>query len=532
MNDTTAFEQRFEERLRSFARAGVQSVDSAAVARAVAVDHPRNATARPARRVFGRWGTRPMSRTSIAAAVVIAVVVVGGAFFVTQRGLPPIGGPGPSASASPDPSQPAVVAPSATPTAEVSPTPDATSLELTWTKVALDERSPRVAWLGDRFVLVDQDTGGVRTSADGKTWHALQPGDPDPGYAELLRPRRDHPAGSFVSWEDDIVGWWNPEDGPDVAGKPPVTARDILRIIRPPAAPTDTTPFKGRIESIGIGPKGIVAQVHSHIDWDAWVASKLGDDWVSRYEEVSFKDGILEITMKQGRGLKVVWADEGFALGDFQDAGFGWYSPDGVAWTAMPAPAWSPDQDSGLGFPTGFGDVVGVSDGFIARGVDTGCSSDDGCAGMWHSSDGLTWRNIGNVVNGSDGEMLPWMGGALVSDGVGTFDFWTSQGRTELPMATELPVAWKQAEGNAEEFSMGPLGLVTARRDYAQILFTRDGVAWDIQAMPAEMEADWTVGLGIAGPLVVVGDRAVLVVLSSGTEETPIRTLWVGSIEP
>ena len=124
-----------------------------------------------------------------------------------------------------------------------------------------------------------------------------------------------------------------------------------------------------------------MAQVHSHLDWDAWVASKLGDDWVSRYEEVSFKDGILEITMKRtGRGLKVVWADEGFEPGDFQDAGFGWYSADGEQWTLMPALAPSPDGDGGLGFLTGFGDVVGVSDGFIARG-DTECTSAYGCAG-------------------------------------------------------------------------------------------------------------------------------------------------------
>ena len=184
----------------------------------------------------------------------------------------------------PSPSLPAVAVPSATSTAEESPTPDPQSLELTWTKVALDEGFTRVAWLGDRFVLVEE-AGAVSTSTDGASWQVLQPGDPDPGYVELLR-------GEFVSWQNDVVGWWNPEDGPDYANKPPVTARDVLRIVRPRAEPTETTPFKGRIESIGIGPAGIVAQVHSHLDWDLWVASKLGDDWVSRYEEVSFKDGI------------------------------------------------------------------------------------------------------------------------------------------------------------------------------------------------------------------------------------------------
>ena len=50
---------------------------------------------------------------------------------------------------------------------------------------------------------------------------------------------------------------------------------------------------------------------------------------------MSFEDGDPEI-LENGRGLKVVWADEGFELGDYQDAGFGWYSPDGEQWTAMP----------------------------------------------------------------------------------------------------------------------------------------------------------------------------------------------------
>ncbi len=491
--------------------------------------------------VFGPRKTRLMTRTTLAAALVVAAVALGGALLVIQRGLPAIGDPNPSASASASASQPAVVGPSATatPSAEVSPSPDSTSLELTWTEVALDERSlrlpdpgsldlttTRIAWVGDRFVLVDEDSRAVSTSTDGADWHVLQPGDPDPGYFELLM-------GGFTSWEDDIVGWWNPEDGPDYTNKPPVTARDVLRIVRPPAAPTETTPFKGRIQSIGIGPEGIVAQVHSHLDWDAWVASKLGDDWVSRYEEVSFKDGILEITMKQGRGLKVVWADEGFALGDFQDAGFGWYSPDGVAWTAIPAPAWSPDQDTGLGFPTGFGEVVGVSDGFIARGrADDSkpCPSPDGCAGMWHSSDGLTWRHLVNVAaDAPGGAMLPWMGGALITDGVGTFELWTSEGGTELPMAAAVRAEWQQPTAG---FGTGPLGLVTVLKDDEEVLVTRDGVDWDIQEMPAAMAADQTVEDPRDGPSVAVGERSVLVLLWSGSHEAPIPSLWLGTIEP
>jgi hypothetical protein len=460
-------------------------------------------------------GSRPNRWTLVLVAAALLTLLAAAAIFIgSQHG--PLLATVPEVSATP----------TLTPTAEVSRPPAVASTKLTWTKLALGEGSPRVAWLGDQFVIVDEDSGAVRTSTDGVSWHVLQPGDPDPGYAELLK-------GSFASWQDNVVGWWNPEEGTvGIANKPPITARDILRIVRPPAAPTVTTPWKGRIESIGIGPKGIVAQVHSHLDWDAWVTSKLGPNWVSRYEGVDFKDGILEITMKQGRGLKVVWADQGFEPGDYMDAGFGWYSPDGEQWTLMPAVAPSPDGDGVRGFLTGFGDVVGVSGGFIARGIDTACSSEDGCAGMWYSSDGLTWRNVGNVVKGQEAQLLPWMGGALLTDRLGLFDFWTSEGHSELPMAAELPAAWKQQTPDYQDarIGTGPLGLVAVSMDGREILVTRNGIESDIQPMSAAMAADQ--GAFRSPPRVIVGERSVLVVLWSGTDEAPIPSLWRGTLQP
>jgi hypothetical protein len=475
------------------------------------------------RAVFGPRGTRSIFKPSLAAAAVVAVLV-SSALLITRPDQPAIADPSPSV-VTPSPSQPAATP---SPQAEVSP-PAVQSLDLTWTRVATDVRPTRVAWLGDRFVMVNRDSGGVSTSTDGASWHVLQPGDPDPGYFDLLR-------GSFATWQNDVVGWWNPEYRGSIANQPPVTARDILRIVRPPAAPTETTPFKGRIQSIGVGPAGIVAQVHSHLDTDAWIASRLGDDWVSRYEEVSFQEGILEITMKpgRGRGLKVVWADEGFEPGDFMDAGFGWYSPDGEQWTLMPAEAPSPDRDGVRGFLTGFGDVVGVSDGFIARGAgpEDSCTLPDGCGEMWHSSDGVTWRNLGaptgDRYEGTSAPLtLPWKGGALVTDGVGGFDFWTSQGHTELPMAAEIRAAWKQPEAG---FGAGPLGMVTVLKDDGEILVTHDGVDWDIQSMPAEMAAGSTLFYGT--PIVAVGERSVVVVMWSGTQEVRVPSVWVGTPKP
>ena len=150
MDDMTRFEDRFEERLRAFARTGVQSVDSAAVARAVAVGHARRAATRPVMRrlrgeihrtrqrpVFGPWRTRHMVRTALGAAAV-AVVVSGAAFLLVRPGQPAIGGPSPTAGPSPSSSPAAVVGPSATRTATPSPSPTA----LLWTQASLDEDWP------------------------------------------------------------------------------------------------------------------------------------------------------------------------------------------------------------------------------------------------------------------------------------------------------------------------------------------------------------------------------------------------------
>lgn len=462
-----------------------------------------------------------MVRAVLSMAAVVALLVVGGALLY-QRGLVDVAAPSPTAEASGSPSQPAVVTATPTPTAEV------LSLDLTWTEVDIEAAPGRVAWLGDRFALVDS-SGAVRTSIDGMTWDVLRPGDPDPGYADLLWDWT-----SLATWEDDIVGWWNPEDGPEIAGKPPVTAQDILRIVQPPADPTESTPFKGRIESIGIGPLGIVAQVHSDLlDWDAWVASRLGANWVSHLTGVHFEGGVLDIDVDKGPGLHVVWADEGFLPGDYQDRGFGWYSPDGVEWTAIPSDI-PPAQDRGdlPAFPTGMGEVVGVADGFIASGVtpEETCTLPDGCSEMWHSADGLVWRNLGDPEAGDEereGRLVPWQGGALMTDGIGRFDFWTSDGSTEWPMAAEVPV---QPQQGFDIFATGPLGLVSIRRDTQEVLVTRDGVEWKIQPMPAAM-----VTASNRGPTIAVGDRTVVYLTWSGfygAGEPHVPSLWVGSFQP
>lgn len=408
---------------------------------------------------------------------------------------------------------------------------------MTWTQVPIGEQSPRVAWLGVRFVLADLDSGAVRTSIDGQDWQELQPGGAAQSYIDLLR-------GSFASWQESAVGWWNPQEAEQCANctnQPPITARDVVQIVRPFAAPTSTTPFKGRIESIGIGPIGMVAQVHSDLDWDAWVTKKLGlrtnNDWTCCVKDVTFQNGVLQIKLNNRPGLKVVWADEGLEPGDYQDRGFGWYSPDGERWTAM-APNDHPTGDSGSSLPTGtFGNVVGVSDGFIATGAypDGTCADPNGsCTGMWYSSDGLTWRLLGtaNEIGRSErslcirdtchalpGELLPWRGGVLAIDGDGRIAFWTSGGSAELPMAA-------LADGTV---ATGPLGLVSIGD--GEVLVSRDGIDYKVSSLPAQM-ADPANGGG-GSTVVAVGDRTVLALESRKTGEfTMTHSLWLGTFEP
>jgi hypothetical protein len=222
-----------------------------------------------------------------------------------------------------------------------------------------------------------------------------------------------------------------------------------------------------------------------------------------------------------------VWADEGFEPGDYQDRGFGWYSPDGEHWTAM-APNDQPTRDSGSALPTGtFGKVVGVSDGFIATGAspDGACADPNGsCTGMWFTSDGLTWRLLG-AAPFEPQELLPWRGGALAIDGDGRIEVWTSGGSAELPIAAQVHGTTTSALATAT----GPLGLVSIGDE--QVLVSRDGIDYKVSSIPAQM-ADPANGGG-GSTVVAVGDRNVLVLESARVGEfTMTQSLWLGTFEP
>jgi len=314
--------------------------------------------------------------------------------------------------------------------------------------------------------------GTISASSDGANWRDLQPGS-DPGYGELLRDR-------FAVWQDHVVGWWNPKDPwrlGEFANPHPVMAGDIVSVLQPPAARSESTPFTGRIETMGVGPAGIVAQVKAPRD---------------------------------------------------DRPGYGWYSADGTHWTEVQFDRDYADRPQTL--PRSFGQVVGVSDGFIARDFDGDQSEcpdlQYGCSTMWHSSDGLTWTKLG-IVDSVDGSLLllPWNGGALLTDGISRFDLWTSEGSSELSLADEVPAP---AEFFRANVGTGPLGLVTMLYggDHPEALITRDGVSWKVQPAPS-------VPASFAS--MAVGESSVLYLGWTGDVyegDILVPHLWVGTANP
>jgi hypothetical protein len=136
MDDMTTFERRFEDRVRAFGRAGVRPVDSAAVARAVAVSHPRNVRAKTAVRWLGFAFDR--RGWAIVLALGLLVILLGGALLVGSSLIPSLLDA--RIPVRPSPSPRAVVGPTSTPTAEPSPTP--TPAPIVWTEASLIEDWP------------------------------------------------------------------------------------------------------------------------------------------------------------------------------------------------------------------------------------------------------------------------------------------------------------------------------------------------------------------------------------------------------
>lgn len=382
---------------------------------------------------------------------------------------------------------------------------------LSWTRVdviplpgpGFDRTATRVVWLGDRFVMVDEDTRTVATSPDGTTWTTLSTDDPDWDYFGVITSH-----GSFASWEDAIVGW----------------TRDALeagvRIRRSPAAPVVESDFEGTVDAVGIGGVGIVVKSQTEFDQDGFFRRVLGPGWgPDEIETIGLQDGVVSISTRDGRTTDVNLAEHGIDEWEFANRGEGWYSVDGTAWAAIPD------------FPPNVFAIVGTVDGFFARGHDG-----EGM-GMWHSTDGVSWQRVWTgfdmtSVWQGDPALMRWGGSVLHSDGIHLFERWTPTGRSVLPMSDEIPPDRDVPIGTGA-FGAGPLGIVSLDIDGREVLFTPDGVVWRIQEIPQEMARAGQPTRNAFRTNVAVGTDAVVVLLWEGSADEGQRpSLWVGTPGP
>ena len=365
-------------------------------------------------------------------------------------------------------------------------------------RIGADQTPTRVAWLGDRFVMVDEGTQTVATSPDGSTWTTLAADDPDWDYFQVMS--SDDP---MASWQDDIVSWR------------PSTPGSGVWIRRPPDA-AFVAEFEGTVDAVGIGPSGIVVSSHTEFDQGAFIQSVLGPTW--SFDNIAFlglQDGVLSLGSRDGRTASINLAEHGVDASQFENRGEGWHSLNGKDWTPIPA------------FPGKVSSIVGTADGFVARG-DSGTGPR-----VFHSPDGFAWQRMAIAVDGFEQQMINpimmrWGDGALETDGTFIFESWTRAGKKVLPMAGEVRTREHPLQ-DAAGIGAGPLGIVCIDVVADEILFSPDGVEWRIQAMSDEMAQAGSIVRRPHATNVAVGAGAVVVLLWENTSDEGAQpSLWVG----
>ncbi len=448
-------------------------------------------------RTLTQWRFRDRSRSNraalIAATAALIAILAAGAVLVGSRTRT-------EEAPSPPPSAPALR------TLGQGPTLTWNQIEvLPWSPVGFTDTRPRagtrVAWIGARFVLIDEQTQTVAKSPDGSDWTVLTADDPEWDWFRVV-PFED----SIASWGDAVVSW------------SPSTPGAGIRIRRPPDAPS-VAAFDGTVDAAGIGPAGIVVSSHTEFDQFAFIESVLGPTWAG--DSIAFsglQDGVLMLGSHDGRTASINLADHGVTEAQFENRGEGWHSVDGTTWT--PIPEWPGKVTS----------IVGTADGFFAIG-DAGTGPR-----MFHSDDGFDWQRKAIATEGLDRQvinpvLLPWADGALQSDGTFIFESWTADGRQVLPIAAEVRSRDHPLMEGAG-IGAGPLGIVVVEAFFHEILYSPDGVRWVIQTVPDPMYGPGPADRRYRSS-VAVGAGAVVVVMSEGANGEESRpSLWVGTPAP
>jgi len=439
--------------------------------------------------------TRPPSRSRnqrpwlIAAAAVVSVLVVIGGFGLLTRiqndtdESPVVNQIEPEESPVVDqfePEEPPVVGqeePESSPSTTLPPEavePSATITGLAWQQVIPDGIAPTtdsgmtaLVSGGDRFLYVDVPNNTVGTSFDGSNW-----------TRESIQGSLDRSIGTFVGWRDTVVGFgcggWV-----GLVGEPMTAQPGCVSVIHADGTVANQS-FDAQINAAGIGPFGIVAIVTDSYDEDGLeylaendLATGLtGRDWADFDGSViEIVDGVLHIEFRDGLVSDYVLADHGYADAESQVAS-GWFSQDGEEWIPIPDFPSKTNPD-GMGWG-----LIGTEDGFVAISDDN-----DGGVLIWHSSNGLDWRELGQSPGGGT-DLSRWSDGAIVAGAENNFWYVSGLGIAETPLATtglgEISISISDKVG-VVIVDMG------ATMELSQVLYSPDGQEWTNTNVPPEM---------------------------------------------
>jgi hypothetical protein len=399
----------------------------------------------------------------------------------------------------------AVTAPSTTlPTTEVvepavvEPVAPITGLE--WHQITPDGIDPIGTGItglvsgGDRFLYIDGSSRTVHSSFDGLKWTSV---------------RIDGSIGGmfgFVAWHDTVVGFGC--GGASSSGGQIAPSAGCVSVIHPDGTASRRS-FDGNIDDVGIGQSGIVVIVANHHDEDGLsyasedqVAWNLTGRDINEIDVFDVADGVLHVEYDD-QVADYVLSELGYA-GFGEPSRSGWFSRDGVEWipiTDLPAAtSWR---------------LVGTEDGFV--GISGGL--------VWHSSNGLDWRELGGSP-GFESLLGRWKGGAVLAAETGSIRYASGLGIKESPLATTGLV-------NPLESASGNVGLVIVAiegetLDLNQILYSPRGEEWISTSTPPEMlDIDLNISVWHLPVEAVATDANVMLLLNQDIEgEDRTKLIW------
>ena len=270
---------------------------------------------------------------------------------------------------------------------------------------------------GDRFILLqgaEALTAGA-SSFDGVTWETR---------------RFEGAVGDTVmgaAWEDMVLvasgggGWSREEDGGPVFSIP-----SVVSVIRPDGS-VERRVFDGDVQSMAIGPVGMLVTLAPHASYGYVIDQILGSEFSGTLYQASLQGGVLVVERAlDGETAEIVLSEHGLTEDDLNSPVAGWYSESGSAWVPVP------DMPPGLS-------PVGTRDGFV------------GVSGsmVWHSEDGLEWNLLGDLPFAPDPwrfSQTPtrWQEGVVATD-LSQYAYISADGIELLPDPPLIPSSADQA---------------------------------------------------------------------------------------